>query len=60
MKKILEIYQKYNRDKLKIHPIKFVDEVFTIALKTKPVKIKPNKKTLGLKRESSDISKNLQ
>ncbi|MFT4517069.1 MAG: ATP-dependent Lon protease [Gammaproteobacteria bacterium] len=29
---------------LKIHPVKFVDEVFAIALKTKPVKIKAAKK----------------
>ena len=30
---------------LKIHPVKFVDEVFTIALKNKPAKSKPMKKT---------------
>ena len=30
---------------LKIHPVKFVDEVFAIALKNKPVKSKPVKKT---------------
>ena len=30
---------------LKIHPVKFVDEVFTIALKNKPAKSKPVKKT---------------
>ena len=29
---------------LKIHPVKFVDEVFAIALKTKPVKSKAAKK----------------
>jgi ATP-dependent Lon protease len=29
---------------LKIHPVKFVDEVFAIALKTKPVKSKAGKK----------------
>jgi ATP-dependent Lon protease len=29
---------------LKIHPVKFVDEVFAIALKTKPVKNKAAKK----------------
>ena len=29
---------------LKIHPVKFVDEVFAIALKTKPVKSKVAKK----------------
>ena len=30
---------------LKIHPVKFVDEVFAIALKNKPAKSKPVKKT---------------
>jgi ATP-dependent Lon protease len=30
---------------LKIHPVKFVDEVFAIALKNKPAKTKPMKKT---------------
>ena len=48
-------------EKLKIHPIKFVDEVFAIALKTKPVKLKAKqKKPIVSKESSSDISKNLQ
>ena len=48
-------------DKLKIHPIKFVDELFTIALKTKPVRLKPRqKKPLGGKETANDVSKNLQ
>jgi len=48
-------------DKLKIHPIKFVDELFTIALKTKPVRLKPRqKKPLGRKETANDVSKNLQ
>ena len=48
-------------EKLKIHPIKFVDELFTIALKTKPVRLKPRqKKPLGGKETANDVSKNLQ
>ena len=39
---------------LKIHPVKFVDEVFAIALKVKPVKSKITKKTSS---ESSKKSK---
>ncbi len=48
-------------EKLKIHPVKFVDELFAIALKTKPTKLKPGqKKPLVRKDTSSDITKNLQ
>ena len=48
-------------DKLRIHPIKFVDELFTIALKTKPVKLKPRqKKPLDDKDTNNNITKNLQ
>ena len=48
-------------EKLKIHPVKFVDEVFTIALKTKPVKIKARqKKPISRKQRDNQISKNLQ
>ena len=49
------------KDKLKIHPVRFVDEVFTIALKTKPTKLKHRqKKPIVTKDNASDISKNLQ
>ena len=48
-------------EKLKIHPVKFVDEVFTIALKNKPVKVKQRqKKRMVSKSDIPDISKNLQ
>ena len=48
-------------EKLKIHPVKFVDELFTIALKSKPTRLKPRqKKPLGRKDVSNDITKNLQ
>ena len=48
-------------EKLKIHPVKFVDELFAIALKTKPTKLKPRqKKPLVRKDTSSDLTKNLQ
>ena len=48
-------------EKLKIHPVKFVDELFTIALKTKPTRLKPRqKKPLEKKDTGNDISKNLQ
>ncbi len=48
-------------EKLKIHSVKFVDEVFTIALKTKPVKIKARqKKPISRKQRDNQISKNLQ
>ena len=48
-------------EKLKIHPVKFVDELFTIALKTKPTRLKPRqKKPLGRKDAGNDITKNLQ
>ena len=48
-------------EKLKIHPVKLVDEVFTLALKGKPLKnkIKP-KKSVASKSKKIDISKNLQ
>ena len=48
-------------NKLKIHPVKFVDEVFTIALKTKPFRLKARqKKPLGKKDADNDMTKNLQ
>ena len=48
-------------DKIKIHPVKFVDEVFTLALKTKPIKSKTKqKKTITSKSKKVDIPKNLQ
>jgi ATP-dependent Lon protease len=48
-------------DKIKIHPVKFVDEVFTLALKTKPIKNKAKqKKTITSKSKKVDIPKNLQ
>jgi len=48
-------------DKIKIHPVKFVDEVFTLALKTKPIKNKTKqKKTITPKSKKVDIPKNLQ
>ena len=49
------------KNKIKIHPVKFVDEVFTIALKDKPRKIKiKNKKTVVSKDSKVDTTKNLQ
>jgi ATP-dependent Lon protease len=48
-------------DKVKIHPVKFVDEVFTLALKGKPIKSKNKvKKTNTSKLKKVDIAKNLQ
>jgi ATP-dependent Lon protease len=48
-------------DKIKIHPVKFVDEVFTLALKGKPIKNKTKqKKTITSKSKKVDIPKNLQ
>ena len=48
-------------NKLKIHPVKFVDEVFAIALKTKPLRLKARqKKPLGKKDADNDMTKNLQ
>ena len=48
-------------DKIKIHPVKFVDEVFTLALKSKSVKLKnKRKKGLTTKNTKSIIPKNLQ
>ena len=38
---------------LKIHPVKFVDEVFAIALKVKPVKNKTTKKTSSVASKKS-------
>ena len=40
---------------LKIHPVKFVDEVFAIALKVKPVKSKITKKTSSVSSKKSKI-----
>ena len=48
-------------NKIKIHPVKFVDEVFTLALKGKPIKNKiKQKKTITSKSKKVDIPKNLQ
>ena len=48
-------------DKIKIHPVKFVDEVFTLALKGKSVKSKSKrKKALTTKNIKEITSKNLQ
>ena len=48
-------------DKIKIHPVKFVDEVFTLALKTRSIKSKTKqKKTITSKSKKVDIPKNLQ
>ena len=48
-------------DKIKIHPVKFVDEVFTLALKGKPIRRKiKQKKTITTKSKKVDLPKNLQ
>ena len=48
-------------DKIKIHPVKFVDEVFTLALKGKTVKSKSKrKKALTTKNIKEITPKNLQ
>jgi ATP-dependent Lon protease len=48
-------------DKIKIHPVKFVDEVFTLALKGKPIRRKTKqKKTITSKPKKVDLPKNLQ
>ena len=48
-------------DKIKIHPVKFVDEVFTLALKGKSLKPKnKRKKALPTKNIKENIPKNLQ
>jgi len=48
-------------EKVKIHPVRFVDEVFTLALKGKPIKNKNKiKKTITSKSKKIDTSKNLQ
>ena len=48
-------------DKIKIHPVKFVDEVFTLAVKGKSVKPKNKKKrAISTKRSKDLIPKNLQ
>ena len=46
---------------LKIHPVKFVDEVFTIALKNKLGKTKPiqKKEPVGTKKNKSPNNKRL-
>ncbi len=49
------------KDKIKIHPVKFVDEVFAIALKDKPQKIKnKDKKSVISKDSKINNPKNLQ
>ena len=52
-KDLVEIPENVKKG-LKIHPVKFVDEVFAIALKTKPVKSKVTKKV------SSESSKKIK
>ncbi len=48
-------------DKIKIHPVKLVDEVFTLALKGKSAKLKSKrKKTIPTKNIKEIIPKNLQ
>ena len=48
-------------DKIKIHPVKFVDEVFTLALKGKSAKPKSKrKKALTTKNIKEITPKNLQ
>jgi ATP-dependent Lon protease len=48
-------------DKIKIHPVKFVDEVFALALKGKTAKLKSKrKKTIPAKNVKEIIPKNLQ
>ena len=48
-------------DKVKIHTVKFVDEVFTLALKGKSIKAKSKrKKALPTKNLKEVIPKNLQ
>jgi ATP-dependent Lon protease len=44
---------------LKIHPVKFVDEVFAIALKTKPSKRKPAKKTASVSGKKGKVSEKI-
>ncbi len=44
---------------LKIHPVKFVDEVFAIALKTKPVKGKLAKKTPSVSNKKGKASEKI-
>ena len=49
------------RINLSVARIETVDELFTIALKTKPVRLKSRpKKPLSRKESGNDISKNLQ
>ncbi len=49
------------KQKIRIHPVKFVDEVFTLALKNKPVKSKnKQRRAVVHKNDKSDVSKNLQ
>tara|TARA_Y100000768_G_scaffold358526_1_gene314404 strand:- start:477 stop:2873 length:2397 start_codon:yes stop_codon:yes gene_type:complete len=49
------------KDKIRIHPVKFVDEVFAIALKDKPRKIKnKDKKPVVTKDSKVNNPKNLQ
>ena len=42
---------------LKIHPVKFVDEVFAIALKNKPVKTKAGKKGSSVSSKKAKTSR---
>ncbi len=52
---------KVIKDKIKIHPVKFVDEVFALALKNKPIKSKnKGKRAVVSKSRKLDPTKNLQ
>lgn len=49
------------KQKIKIHPVKFVDEVFALALKNKPIRLKnKSKRTEARKESKTDLTKNLQ
>jgi ATP-dependent Lon protease len=57
-KDLVEIPDNVKRG-LKIHPVKFVDEVFAIALKTKPVKGKLAKKTSSVSNKKGKASEKI-
>ena len=58
-KDLVEIPENVKKG-LKIHPVKFVDEVFAIALKNKPTKLKTNKKTSAVsEKKNKSNEKNL-
>ena len=58
-KDLIEIPENVKKG-LKIHPVKFVDEVFAIALKNKPTKLKTIKKTSAVSgKKNKSNEKNL-